>query len=38
MATESNVDADRRAIEALNQHDKKAALANDPLAAGRRCI
>ena len=29
MRTESNLDADRRAIEALNQHDVKAALAND---------
>jgi ketosteroid isomerase-like protein len=29
MRTQSNLDADRRAIEALNQHDVKAALAND---------
>ena len=29
MQTELNPDADRRAIEALNQHDVKAALASD---------
>lgn len=29
MQTQSNLEADRRAIEALNQHDVKAALASD---------
>ena len=29
MQTQSSLDADRRAIEALNEHDVKAALAND---------
>jgi ketosteroid isomerase-like protein len=29
MQTQSNLEADRRAIEALNQHDMKAALASD---------
>jgi ketosteroid isomerase-like protein len=29
MPSESNLEADRRAIEALNQHDVKAALASD---------
>ena len=29
MNIESRIDADRRAIEALNEHDVKAALAND---------
>ncbi len=29
MQTQSNLEADRRAIEALNQHDVKASLAND---------
>jgi ketosteroid isomerase-like protein len=29
MQTQTNLEADRRAIEALNQHDVKAALASD---------